>query len=48
MFGKLKDKLKSWVTKSKEDIEEKAEKVETPKEEKPASSKFKIEKTKKQ
>jgi fused signal recognition particle receptor len=49
MFGKLKDKLKSWVTKSKEDIEEKAEKVETPKEEKPkkevkAKSKKQLEK----
>jgi len=29
MFGKLKDKLKSWIKKSAEDIEETAEKVES-------------------
>tara|TARA_Y100000310_G_scaffold94756_1_gene92505 strand:- start:11831 stop:13222 length:1392 start_codon:yes stop_codon:yes gene_type:complete len=28
MFGKLKEKLKSWITKSKKEIEEKSEKVE--------------------
>ena len=30
MFGKLKEKLKGWIKKSTEDIEEKAEKVEAP------------------
>ena len=34
MFGKLKEKLKGWIKKSKKDIEEKAEKVEKPGEEK--------------
>tara|TARA_Y100000310_G_C20692815_1_gene823454 strand:- start:3324 stop:4592 length:1269 start_codon:yes stop_codon:yes gene_type:complete len=33
MFGKLKEKLKGWIKKSKEEIEEKAEKVETPEKE---------------
>lgn len=41
MFGKLKEKLKNWVKKSKEDIEAKAEKVEKPAkvEEKPSKPK---------
>ena len=30
MFGKLKEKLKNWFTKSKEEIEKKAEKIEEP------------------
>ena len=37
MFGKLKDKLKSWFKSSKETIEETAETVET-EEEKPETT----------
>jgi len=48
MFGKLKEKLKSWINKSKEKIEKQAEKVEeTPEKEEEAPKKEeKIEETK--
>lgn len=41
MFGKLKEKLKNWFTKSKEEIEKKAEKIEEPIKEEKISKKEK-------